>query len=112
MKGKFVLSMVLAACLFYPALQAEAPGRPGELVICIIEPGELTDLIGINGGLEQGLVPGMVLSVFRNGQRVGELLLTRVQEQCAVALIAALEPKKTLAIGDRATPKLSKFKPI
>ncbi len=116
MEVKFGPSMVLAACLlwgaFYLALQAETPGRPGGLVICIIEPGDLTDLIGINGGLEQGLVPGMVLSVFSNGQRVGELLLTRVQEQCAVALIAALEPKKTLAIGDRATPKLSKFKPI
>lgn len=108
--------MILATCLlggmFFPILQAEVPDRPGELVICIIEPGDLTDLIGINGGLEQGLLPGMVLSVFRNGQRVGELLLTRVQEQCAVALIAALEPKKTLAVGDRATPKLGKFKPI
>ena len=116
MKGKICLSPVLAACLLWGAfcatLPAETPGRDGELVISVIEPGDLTDLIGINGGLEQELVPGMVLSVFNNGRRVGELLLTRVEEKCAVALIAALEPEKTLAIGDKATAKLRKFKPI
>ena len=116
MSGKLCLSTVLAAALCWGAWQSaaatEAPERGGDLTIRLIERGDRADLIGIDGGLRQGLVPGMVLSVFRNGQRVGELLLTRVEEQCAVALIAELEPAQILAIGDRATPKLRKFKPV
>ncbi len=90
-------------------LYADTRGKDGELVVSAIETGELADLVGINGGLNEGLVRGMVLSVFNSGQRVGELLLTRVEERCAVALIATLEPKKTLAVGDRVTPKLRNF---
>ena len=116
MSGKSYLTPVLAAGLFCGAFKAavakEAPNGNGEMAIRLIERGDRADLIGIDGGLEQGLAPGMVMSVFRNGQRVGELLLTRVEEQCAVALIADLEPEQALAIGDRATPKLRKFNPF
>jgi hypothetical protein len=77
-----------------------------QLVIAAIEAGELADLVAISGGLQQGIERGMLLSVFHEGRKVGELLVTRSERDCSVALITQISPNKSLSIGDRATPKV------
>ncbi len=80
--------------------------RSDQLHVAAIEAGELADLVAISGGLQQGIERGMLLSVFREGRKIGELLVTRSDKDCSAALITQISPNESLAIGDRATPKV------
>lgn len=80
-----------------------------QALVTAIEAGELADLVGISGGLQQGIERGMLLSVFRDGRKIGELLVTRTASDCSAALITQISPNESLAIGDRATPKVRHF---
>ena len=77
-----------------------------QMFVSAIEAGELADLVAISGGLQQGIERGMLLSVFRDGRKIGELLVTRAQSNCSAALITQISPNESLTLGDRATPKL------
>ena len=77
-----------------------------EMVVAAIEAGELADLVAVTGGLRQGIERGMLLSVFRDGRKIGELLVTRSESKCSATLITQISPNESFAIGDRATPKV------
>ena len=79
------------------------------MLIAAIDSGELADLVGITGGLRQGIERGMLLVVFRDGRKVGELLVTRSEENCSAALITEISDEESFQIGDRASPKVRTF---
>lgn len=101
---------LLVAALIYGAgsamLYSNNQDAPGQTLISAIEAGDLADLVAISGGLQQGIERGMVLSVFRKERKIGELLVTRSESDCSVALITSISPNEAFALGDRATPKL------
>jgi hypothetical protein len=80
--------------------------RQDQLLVAAIEAGELADLVAVTGGLQQGIERGMLLSVFRDGRKIGELLVTRSESNCSAALITQLSTDESLTVGDRATPKV------
>lgn len=88
------------------ALYSISENRHDQLHIAAIKSGELADLVAVSGGLQQGIERGMLLSVFREGRKIGELLVTRSDEDCSAALITHISPNESLAIGDRATTKV------
>lgn len=110
MKSIVWIRLLVLSVLFFgtgaAGLYSDNGDQTDALVITAIESGELADLIAVNGGLEQGIERGMILSVFHDGKKVGELLVTRSQSNCAVALISEISPNQSLRIGDRALPKL------
>ena len=110
MKLLLWIRTLLVAGLIYgagsAALYSNIQDAPEQTLISAIEAGELADLVAISGGLEQGIERGMLLSVFRGERKIGELLVTRSESNCSVALITNISPNESLAIGDRATPKL------
>jgi len=81
------------------------------LKIQVIESAKLTDLIALNGrlNLNQGIERGMLLSVFRDGLEIGELLVSRVKENCSAALIKKTNPEEVFAVGDRAAIEVRTF---
>jgi len=105
----WIRSLIIAALIYgagSAALYSNSQDASGQMLISAIEFGDLTDLVAISGGLQQGIERGMVLSVFRNERKIGELLVTRSQSDCSVALITSISPNEAFALGDRATPKL------
>ena len=90
-------------------LYSNDQGTQKQLAITDIEAGELADLVAISGGLQQGIERGMLLSVFHEGRKVGELLVTRSQRDCSVAFISEISPNQALAVGDRAILKVKTF---
>ena len=104
----WIRNTILAA-LTYGAVATSVYSNDNDnkgIVIAAIETGELADLIAITGGLQQGIERGMLLSVFREGRKIGELLVTRSESDCSATLITQISPNESFAIGDRATPKV------
>jgi hypothetical protein len=60
-----------------------------------------TDLVVLDAGLEAGFRQGMVCSVTRSGENIGELLLVDLRPRKASALILDLVSGYGLQIGDR-----------
>ena len=105
----WIRSMLVAALIYGAGsamLYSNNQDAPGQMLISAIEAGDLADLVAISGGLQQGIERGMVLSVFRKERKIGELLVTRSESDCSVALITSISPNEAFALGDRATPKL------
>ena len=105
----WIRSLIVAALIYgagSAVLYSNSQDASGQMLISAIEAGDLADLVAISGGLQQGIERGMVLSAFRNERKIGELLVTRSQSDCSVALITSISPNKAFALGDRATPKL------
>ena len=77
----------------------------GEARISHIAQLPATDLVIINNGFDGGLRQGMVCSVTRAGENIGQLLLVDLRPQNASALILDLTPGSTLQIGDTVAVK-------
>lgn len=101
-----ILAFTLLFGVSTAGLYSQNQGAPNRIQIEAIEAGELADLVAIGGGLNQGIERGMLLSVFRDSRKIGELLVTRSQNNCSAALITQISPNESFAIGDRATPKV------
>lgn len=104
-----IRSLAVATLVFgvgSTGLYSISEDRQDPLHVAAIESGELADLVAVSGGLKQGIERGMLLSVFREGRKIGELLVTRSDKDCSAALITQISPNESLAIGDRATPKI------
>lgn len=110
MKLIFWIRPLLTAALILgagsAALYSNSQETPQQIQISAIEAGELADLVAISGGLQQGIERGMILSVFREERKIGELLVTRSEANCSVALITQISSNQSFVPGDRATPKL------
>jgi len=107
-----MLSLLVASLVFgvsTASLYSDNHDSQDQLLVAAIEFGELADLVAISGGLQQGIERGMLLSVFREGRKIGELLVTRSVKDCSAALITQISPNESLAIGDRATIKVQIF---
>ena len=105
----WIRPLLIAALIFgagSAALYSNSQDANQQIRISAIEAGELADLVAISGGLQQGIERGMILSVFREERKIGELLVTRAEADCSVALITQISPNQSFAPGDRATPKL------
>ena len=63
------------------------------------------DLVVLDGGHEAGLREGMVCTVFRSGQVIGELLLVDLRPRAASALILDLASDRSLQPGDLVSVK-------
>ena len=63
------------------------------------------DLVILDNGFEAGLRQGMVCSVFRSGENVGQLLLVDLRDRNASALILDFTPGRSLQIGDTVAVK-------
>ena len=101
--------MLVASLVFgvgAASLYSDNHGEQNQILVAAIEAGDLADLVGISGGLQQGIERGMLLSIYREGRKIGELLVTRSDKDCSAALITQLSPNESLAIGDRATIKV------
>jgi hypothetical protein len=63
------------------------------------------DLVLVDAGYEAGFRQGMVCTVSRDGQRLGELLLTELRPSAATALIFDLAPGQVFQPGDLVAAK-------
>jgi hypothetical protein len=63
------------------------------------------DLVLVDAGFEAGFRQGMVCTVTRDSQRVGELLLTELRPNAATALIFDLAPGQIILPGDSVAAK-------
>lgn len=70
-----------------------------------IAPQSAADLVILDAGHEAGLREGMVCTVSRSGQPIGELLLVELRTHAASALILDLIPDQSLLTGDRVSVK-------
>lgn len=105
----WIQSFLVAALVFgmgATGLYSQNHDKQERLLIEAIEAGELADIVAISGGLQQGIERGMLLSVFRDGRKIGELLVTRSESNCSAALITQISPNESLSVGDWATPKV------
>jgi len=109
----FCIRLVLVAALFIGAGSSIAYSGTNyddrELQIVAIESGELADLVAIRGGLNHGVETGMLLSVFRDGAKLGELIVTSSRGDYSAALITQKSSGQAFAIGDRAIIKAKHF---
>ena len=63
------------------------------------------DLVLVDAGYEAGLRQGMVCTVTRSGEKLGELLLVDLRPRAASALILDLASGKALQSGDAVAVK-------
>jgi hypothetical protein len=63
------------------------------------------DLVVIDAGFEAGLREGMVCTVFRAGESIGQLLLVDLRPRSATALILDLTSGRSLQSGDSVAVK-------
>jgi hypothetical protein len=83
----WIRSLLVAALIFGAGstmLYSNTQNASEQMLISAIEAGDLADFVAISGGLQQGIERGMGLSVFRNEQKIGELLVTRSESDCSV----------------------------
>jgi hypothetical protein len=98
---------VALACLVTIPLAAEITTERsvGLARIRHIEPLPATDLVVLDNGFEAGFRQGMVCSVSRSGENLGQLLLVDLRDRTASALILDLTPGYRLQVGDTVTVK-------
>jgi len=63
------------------------------------------DLVIIDNGFEAGLRQGMVISVTRSGENIGELLIVDIRNRAASALILDITAGRGLQVGDNLAVK-------
>jgi len=63
------------------------------------------DLVVLDAGFEAGLRQGMVCTVSRSGESLGELLLVELRPRAATALILGLATGRSLQSGDSVAVK-------
>ncbi|TAG28818.1 MAG: hypothetical protein EAZ36_05370 [Verrucomicrobia bacterium] len=77
----------------------------GEARIVRIAPLPQADLIVLNAGFDAGFRQGMVCSVARSGEKVGELILVDLSSRQSTALILDLTSREGLQPGDAVAVK-------
>lgn len=104
--------LFLGAVLCGSAVRAEVPSfvketiySPNAAVVAKIVPSLSTDIVVLDGGLEQGLRRGMVCSVTRGFQSIGEIIIIESRSDRSAGLILELVEDVTIAAGDIARVK-------
>jgi len=102
----------LSALLAGSVVHAEVPGfvkeslySPYAAPVASVVPTLATDVVIIDGGLEQGLRLGMVCSVTRGNNQIGELIIIESQSDRAAGLILELVDESIIQAGDIARVK-------
>jgi hypothetical protein len=105
-------SLALCASLFSGAFAATMPSfveegiyAPNAAQVQAIVTAEATDLVVLDGGLEQGLRCGMYCRVERANQTIGEIIIIASNNQKAAGLILGLVEAFTIQAGDIARIK-------
>jgi hypothetical protein len=96
-----VLALVLAFTGAASLRAAVSVGRSvGTARIAQVASLPAADLVVLDDGFEAGLRQGMVCTVLRDGENLGELLLVDLRPRAASALILDLKPGRSLQSGD------------
>ena len=104
--------LFLGAVLCGGAVRAEVPSfvketiySPNAAAVAQVVPSLSTDIVMLDGGLEQGLRRGMVCSVSRGFQAIGEIIIIESRSDRSAGLILELVEDVTIAAGDIARVK-------
>lgn len=107
-----LLACLLFGSLLSVALPAAVPGFVGEglyglnaSVVAQVVPSPAADVVILEGGLEQGIRPGMVYRVARDSESIGELVVIESNRARSAALILSLNQNNFIRRGDQARAK-------
>ncbi len=105
-------SLLFGALLAGSALHGEVPAfvkeslySPNAAPVAEVVPTLATDVVILDGGLEQGIRRGMVCRVSRGLQSIGELVIIESNNDRAAGLILELVVDSTIQAGDIARIK-------
>ncbi len=88
-----------------PAFVKESLYSPNAAIVAKVTPMLAADVVILDGGLEQGIRLGMVCSVTRGLQSVGELIIIESRSDQSAGLILELVKDFTIQAGDIARIK-------
>ena len=88
-----------------PSFVKETIYSPNAAVVAKIVPSLSTDIVVLDGGLEQGLRRGMVCTVSRGFRSVGEIIIIESRSDRSAGLILELVEDVTITAGDIARVK-------
>tara|TARA_B110000093_G_scaffold183032_1_gene231726 strand:+ start:4371 stop:4745 length:375 start_codon:yes stop_codon:yes gene_type:complete len=88
-----------------PAFVKESIYSPNAATVSTVVPALATDLVILDGGLEQGMRFGMVCRVSRGTLPIGELIIIESRSDRSAALILELVDDSTIQAGDIARVK-------
>ena len=88
-----------------PAFVKESLYSPNAATVAMVTPMLATDVVILDGGLEQGIRLGMVCRVTRGLQSVGELIIIESRSDQSAGLILELVKDSTIQAGDIARIK-------
>lgn len=104
---KLLSICLLGGCGLLVAVSAKTPAfieepifSPNAATVSKIVSTLATDVVILDGGLEQGLRRGMVCRVSRGFQSVGELIIIESHTRRSAALILELDDETTIQAGD------------
>ncbi len=88
-----------------PAFVKESIYSPNAATVSTVVPALATDVVILDGGLEQGMRLGMVCRVSRGAQSIGELIIIESRSDRSAGLILELVDDSTIQAGDIARVK-------
>ncbi|PDH30714.1 MAG: hypothetical protein CNE95_02630 [Puniceicoccaceae bacterium MED-G30] len=88
-----------------PRFVEETIYSPNRCAVAAVIPSASADIVLLEGGLEQGLRRGMVCSIDRGAERIGELILIESRMDRSAALILDLFTGLSIQPGDIARIK-------
>ena len=104
----FLLGALLAGCVVraeVPAFVKESIYSPNAATVSTVVPALATDVVFLDGGLEQGMRLGMVCRINRGTQSIGELIIIESRSDRSAGLILELVDDSTIQAGDIARVK-------
>lgn len=104
----FLIGALLVGCVVraeVPAFVKESIYAPNAATVSAVVPALATDLVILDGGLEQGLRLGMVCRINRGLQSIGELIIIESRSDRSAGLILELVDDSTIQAGDIARVK-------
>lgn len=107
-----LLSILLFGALLATGARAEVPGfvneslhSPNAAFVAEVVPSLASDVVILDGGLEQGIRLGVVCRVSRGFQEIGELIIIETSADRSAALILELNEDSSIQVGDLARIK-------
>jgi len=88
-----------------PAFVGEPLRSPHRARVAAVAPAGESDVVVLDGGLEEGLAIGMVCRVVRGGERIGRVILVASRRYRSAGLILGLAEGAAIRAGDIAEVK-------
>lgn len=100
----FAITLLTVVCSLFGAATVRAEiaieRSVGQARVTQVVSASSADIVVLDAGYEAGLRQGMICSVTRGSEKLGELVLVELRPSVASALIVNLTPDRSLQLGD------------